>query len=412
MQKLKFYLSHEASGGILIIIATILALICQNTILTDFYNHFLRIESGVVFGEYKIIKPIILWVNDGLMAIFFFFIGLEVKREILIGELSSPKKIALPVIGGIGGVAIPALLFLTVNFGDDFSKHGWAIPTVSDTAFAVGILLLLGSKIPSSLKMFLLLLAIIDDICAVIIVAFFYTSELSNFAIFMAGIGILIFLALNILKVNKISFFIAAGSFLWVSFLESGIHSTIAGIVASFFIPLKPIKGYCMLDDVKHRLEGFITYLIMPIFAFVNAGIALNSDAFSNLIHPVSIGIILGLLIGKPFGVFAFSYVAIKFKLCSLPTGSNFKQFLGLGFLTGIGASMSLFIDSIAFMDSDQFAYADKLAILIASFLAAFIGWRILKTSGNKNENFETIKEAETTNSTVEKIEDIDENKN
>lgn len=177
MQKLKFYLNHEASGGILIIIATILALICQNTILTDFYNHFLRIESGVVFGEYKIIKPIILWVNDGLMAIFFFFIGLEVKKEILIGELSSPKKIALPVIGGIGGVAIPALLFLTVNFGDDFSKHGWAIPTVSDTAFAVGILLLLGSKIPSSLKMFLLLLAIIDDICAVIIVAFFIQAS-------------------------------------------------------------------------------------------------------------------------------------------------------------------------------------------------------------------------------------------
>lgn len=201
----------------------------------------------------------------------------------------------------------------------------------------------------------------------------------------MAGIGILIFLALNILKVNKISFFIAAGSFLWVSFLESGIHSTIAGIVASFFIPLKPIKGYCMLDDVKHRLEGFITYLIMPIFAFVNAGIALNSDAFSNLLHPVSIGIILGLLIGKPFGVFAFSYVAIKFKLCSLPTGSNFKQFLGLGFLTGIGASMSLFIDSIAFKDSDKFFYADKLAILIASFLAAFIGWKILKSSSNEN---------------------------
>lgn len=356
MQKLKFYLNHEASGGILIIIATILALICQNTILTDFYNHFLRIESGIIFGEYKIIKPIILWVNDGLMAVFFFFIGLEVKKEILIGELSSPKKVALPVIGGIGGVVIPALLFLAVNFGDEFARRGWAITTVSDTAFAVGILLLLGSKVPSSLKIFLLLLAIIDDICAVVIVAFFYTSELSNFAIFMAGIGILIFLVLNILKVNKISFFIAAGSFLWVSFLESGIHSTIAGIVASFFIPLKPIKGYCMLDDVKHKLEGFITYLIMPIFAFVNAGIALNSDAFSNLLHPVSIGIILGLLIGKPFGVFIFSYVAIKFKLCSLPTGSNFKQFLGLGFLTGIGASMSLFIDSIAFMDSDQFA--------------------------------------------------------
>ncbi|QKF71891.1 Na+/H+ antiporter NhaA [Campylobacter geochelonis] len=381
MKKLQALLRHDAIGGILIITATILALICQNTILTDFYNELLRTESGFVIGEYKVIKPILLWVNDGLMAVFFFAIGLEIKKEIMIGELSTPSKVALPVIGGIGGVVVPSLIFVAFTFSDPFLVKGWAIPTVSDTAFALGILLLLGSRVPPSLRLFLLLLAIIDDICAVVIIAIFYTGELSNFALYMAGVAFVIMAVLNILKVNKPLFYFAAGAFMWVAFLESGVHSTIAGIVASLFIPLKPIKGYRMLIGIEHSLKGVITYFIMPVFAFVNAGIALNSQAFLGLLHPVSLGIIFGLLIGKPVGIFIFSYAAIKLKLSNLPTGSNFKQFLGLGFLTGIGASMSLFIDSIAYEDSDLFVYADKLAILIASFLAAFIGWFILRNA-------------------------------
>ena len=382
MNLTKTNINSEAIGGILIILAVILALVFQNTILTGFYNEFLRMRAGIFFGEYQIIKPVILWVNDGLMALFFFYIGLEVKKELMIGALSSLRAVALPLIGGIGGVIIPALIFVALNFNDKFAIAGWAIPTVSDTAFAVGILLFLGSRVPSSLKIFLLLLAIIDDICAVVIVALFYTSELSNFALCMAFIMIATMAVLNFLKVNKISFYILAGSFLWVSFLESGIHTTIAGIIASAFIPLKEIHGVSLVKMLIHSLKNIITFVVMPIFAFVNSGIALSGDAFANLTHNVSLGIMFGLVFGKPLGVFGFSYVAIRLRLCQLPSGSNFKQFLGLGFLTGIGASMSLFIDAVAFKDSANFYYADKLAILIASFASAIIGFKILYSSG------------------------------
>ena len=368
MNLTKTNINSEAIGGILIILAVILALLFQNTILTGFYNEFLRMRAGIFFGEYQIVKPVILWVNDGLMALFFFYIGLEVKKELMVGALSSLRAVALPLIGGIGGVIIPALIFVAFNFNDKFAIAGWAIPTVSDTAFAVGILLLLGSRVPSSLKIFLLLLAIIDDICAVVIVALFYTSELSNFALCMAFIMIVMMAVLNFLKVNKISFYILAGSFLWVSFLESGIHTTIAGIIASAFIPLKEIHGVSLVKMLIHSLKNIITFVVMPIFAFVNSGIALSGDAFANLAHNVSLGIMFGL--------------AIRFRLCQLASGSNFKQFLGLGFLTGIGASMSLFIDAVAFKDSANFYYADKLAILIASFASAIIGFKILYSSG------------------------------
>lgn len=296
----------------------------------------------------------------------------------MIGALSSLKAVALPLIGGLGGVIVPALIFIALNFGDEFALAGWAIPTVSDTAFAVGILLLLGSRVPSSLKTFLLLLAIIDDICAVIIVAIFYTSELSDFALYMALIVILSLFALNFLKVNKIGFYVVAGVLLWVSFLESGIHSTIAGIIASAFIPLREIHGVSLAKTMLNSLKNIMTFGVMPIFAFVNSGITLSAQAFANLAHPVSLGIIAGLVLGKPLGVFAFSYLAIKFGSCELPGGSNFRQFLGLGCLTGIGANMSLFIDAVAFGESGAFFYADKLAILIASFASAIIGFKIL----------------------------------
>ncbi|MCI6989244.1 MAG: Na+/H+ antiporter NhaA [Campylobacter sp.] len=384
MGRLRNFFHSESAGGVLIIIATVLALFCQNTFLSGFYNDFLRTEAGFVLNEHSVIKPIILWVNDGLMALFFFNIGLEVKKEIMVGELSSARKVALPVIGGAGGVIVPALVFLLFTHQDPFWARGWAIPTVSDTAFAVGVLLLLGSRIPVALKLFLLLLAIIDDICAVVAIAIFYTSELSNAALQLAGIATLILALLNLLKVNKTIWYLMAGIFLWLAFLESGVHSTIAGIVASIFIPLKPINGYSMLEDVMESLHGFITFFVMPIFAFVNAGVALTGDAFANLLHPVSLGILTGLLIAKPIGIFSFSYVAIKLKLCSLPRATSYIQFFGLCVLTGIGASMSLFIASIAYADSDEFHYAEKIAILLASFIAAIVGWFILYKNSKK----------------------------
>lgn len=371
--------NNESSGGILIIIATILALFAQNTFLADFYSDFLRLKSGIVVGEYKIIKPVILWVNDGLMALFFFYIGLEVKREIMIGELSNAKKIALPVIGGLGGVIIPAIIFMIFNLGDDFALKGWAIPTVSDTAFAIGILMLLKSKIPYNLKIFLLLLAIIDDICAVIIVAVFYTSSLSWFAIFFASLAIMFLLYLNYKNNTNGAIYAIVGAFLWIFFLESGIHSTIAGIAAAIFIPLRSKDGEIFIERLKDSLHGFVTYFIMPIFAFVNAGVALTGEAFAALFSGVSLGIFFGLIIGKPLGVFVFSYIAVKLRITQFPVNTNIMQFFGVCVLTAIGASMSLFIDSIAYEDSDIFAYADKLSILFASFLASIVGYIILK---------------------------------
>lgn len=381
MSVLKRFLSNEASGGIMIIVATALALICQNTILTNFYNEFLRMDAGFILGRFQIIKPVILWVNDGLMALFFFYIGLEVKREIMIGELSSPSKVALPVIGGLGGVIVPAAVFYIINIGDSFALRGWAIPIVSDTAFAVGILLLLKSRIPPTLKIFLLLLAIIDDICAVVIIAIFYTSELSGTAIAMGSAFIALLAYLNFKKTNSSTIYTVVGLLLWLSFVESGVHSTLSGIITAFFIPLQTKNGNSLLTEIEHSLHGFITFFVMPVFAFVNAGISLNKEAFMALLQPVPIGIMAGLLLGKPFGVYLFSFIAFKLKLTKLPAGANKGQFLGLSFLTGIGASMSLFITSIAYEDSDIFVYADKLAILIASFVAAVVGYMVIKYS-------------------------------
>ncbi|ASM37840.1 MAG: Na+/H+ antiporter NhaA [Campylobacter sputorum] len=381
---IKKIINNEATGGILIIIATILALIFQNTILSSFYSDFLRLKSGIVIGDYKIIKPIILWVNDGLMAIFFFYIGLEVKREILVGELSTPSKVALPVIGGIGGVIIPAMIFILLNLGDSFALKGWAIPIVSDTAFAIGILLLLKSKFPPALKTFLLLLAIIDDVIAVVIIAVFYTSELSTLALVLATITICFLAYFNFKRANFPLPYIILGLLLWLFFLESGVHSTVAGVITAFFIPLQTKNKTMLLNKIEHTLHPWVTFFIMPIFAFVNAGIALNLEAFKSLLHPVPIGIIIGLLVGKPLGIFAFSYAAIKFKITNLPKDTNYGQFFGLCVLTAIGASMSLFISSIAYEHSDIYNYADKLAILIASFIAAIAGYLIIKANATK----------------------------
>lgn len=384
---IKKIINNEATGGILIIIATILALVFQNTILSSFYNDFLKLNSGIVVGEYKIIKPVILWVNDGLMALFFFYIGLEVKREILIGELSTPSKVALPVIGGIGGVIIPAIIFILLNLGDSFALKGWAIPIVSDTAFAIGILLLLKSKFPPALKTFLLLLAIIDDVIAVMIIAFFYTAELSTLALILASIATCILIYFNIKKTNSPLPYIILGLFLWLFFLESGVHSTIAGVITAFFIPLETKNKTMLLNKIEHSLHPWVTFFIMPIFAFVNAGIALTQEAFQALFHSVPIGIILGLLIGKPLGIFGFSYLAIKFNITKLPKDTNYSQFFGLCVLTAIGASMSLFISSIAYEHSDVYNYADKLAILIASFVAAIAGYLIIRFNSQEAYN-------------------------
>ncbi|AII14228.1 Na+/H+ antiporter [Campylobacter iguaniorum] len=383
MDSIKAFLQKESASGILIIFSMILALILANNgALNGFYTEILRLDSGVIFGNFSIVKPTILWVNDGLMAIFFFMIGLELKYEFLEGELNSIKKVALPAIAGIGGVIFPALIFYALNHSNDFNVHGWAIPTVSDTAFALAILFLLGSKIPVSLKLFLLSLAIIDDVAAIVIIAIFYTTKLSIFSLILSLFAIIALAVLNYKNNQNKLLYLACGIILWVAVLKSGVHATLAGIIASLFIPLKDEYGdseHGMLNSIMHFLHPIVAFLILPIFAFSNAGVVLSKDALMNLFHPVPLGIMLGLFVGKQIGVFSFAYLAIKLKLADLPQSSNWLHLYGLSILTGVGMSMSLFVDGLAYADSNVFLYANKIAILVASTVCAVLGYIVLR---------------------------------
>ncbi|MEE3711846.1 Na+/H+ antiporter NhaA [Campylobacter sp. CLAX-7218-21] len=372
---IKTFVKHESFGGVLLIIATILALVFQNGILSHFYQEILRSEFSVGFREFTLAKPLILWVNDGLMAVFFFVVGLELKREIVEGELSNPRQIALPIIGALGGVICPALIFWGFNYSDEFAIRGWAIPTATDIAFALGVLMLLGNRVPSSLKIFLLTLAIIDDLCAIVIIALFYTTELSTTSLGISFICLIILFILNRLKVNKKSIFLLFTLILWFSVLKSGVHATIAGVLAAFFIPMRDSAGTSMLKDLEKDLHGVTSYFILPVFAFVNAGVSLAGVDPKQLINSVGMGIFFGLFFGKQFGVFLFSFIFIKLGFAKLPEGSNWLQFYGVCILTGIGFTMSLFVGALAYNDSPVFYHADKLAILLASFVAGVVGY-------------------------------------
>ncbi|AQW85438.1 Na(+)/H(+) antiporter NhaA [Campylobacter pinnipediorum subsp. caledonicus] len=381
MSDIKDFLKHEASGGIFLMIATIFALIFQNTLLSDFYNSFLKTNLTISFGEFGLSKALILWVNDGLMAIFFFLVGLELKREILEGELKNPSQIALPAIAGIGGIIIPAIIFYIFTKHDSFALSGWAIPTATDIAFALGILSLLGSRVPTSLKIFLMTLAIIDDLCAIIIIALFYTSDLSLLSLGSSFLCILGLFVLNLMGVKSKAAFLIIGLIFWVSVLKSGVHATLAGVISAFFIPIKqkdnPNKS--MLREIEHDLHAWVAFAILPIFAFVNAGISLKGIGMDQLLTAVPLGTMIGLFIGKQFGVFGFSFLAIKLKIAKIPEGVNFKQLYGVAVLCGVGFTMSLFVNGLAYNESDAFAYTDKLAILIGSVISGVVGFIILK---------------------------------
>lgn len=385
------FVNHEASSGVLLMFAAVLAIIFQNGFLSDFYNSFLRINMGFSFGEFELKKPLILWVNDGLMSIFFFLLGLELKREIVEGELRNISQVILPVVGAIGGIVVPALIFYLLNHNDAFAVKGWAIPTATDVAFALGIIMILGTRVPASLKIFLVTLAIIDDVCAILIIALFYSGDLSAVSFAVSAVAILGLFALNFFKVNRQAVYLILGIILWVSVLKSGVHATLAGVIAAFFIPIKPdANGRSILKDIEHNLHGYIAFFVLPVFAFVNAGISLKGIGIEQLLHPASMGVILGLFVGKQLGVFGFCMIAIKLGFARLPKYSTLLQFYGLSVLTGIGFTMSLFINSLSYNDTYQFAYADKLAILIASFVSGFVGYIILYFAGR---NRKTVKE-------------------
>ena len=378
------FIKKESSSGIILIFVTILALILQNSFLSEFYTTFLHLPLSISISQFTIAKPLFLWVNDGLMAIFFFFVGLEVKREMIEGELSKLSQLTLPLTAALGGMVTPALVFLLFNHNNSFALQGWAIPTATDIAFALGILSLLGSRIPSSLKIFLMALAIIDDLGAIVIIALFYTNELSLLSISIAFICIMVLIALNWFEVTQKSFYILVGFVLWASVLKSGVHATIAGVVLAFCIPLYSKNQHAkdrfsMLKEMEHDLHYWVAFFILPLFAFVNAGVDLKNISPTALFSDVSLGILLGLFLGKQLGVFVFSYLAIKLKWASLPTHSTFLQLYGVAILTGIGFTMSLFVNTLAYNDTAQFFYCDKLAILLGSFLSASVGYLFLR---------------------------------
>ncbi|WP_101759985.1 Na+/H+ antiporter NhaA [Oceanicoccus sp. KOV_DT_Chl] len=378
IEPIKTFLRLESASGILLIAATILALLFANTPLEALYVGFQNIPVEVRVGALQIAKPLLLWVNDGLMAIFFFLIGLELKRELVDGELSKPGNIILPAVAAVGGMAVPAAIYSGFNWHDPIAMQGWAIPAATDIAFALGILTLLGNRVPTALKVFLVSLAIIDDIGAIIIIALFYTSNLSVTSLTIAAVCLAVLFILNRKGVTDIPAYMVVGLILWTSVLKSGVHATLAGVALAFFIPYKDGHGGSPVKMLEHSLHGTVAFFILPLFAFMNAGVALNSDAIAQALTPIPLGIALGLLAGKQIGVFGFSWVAIKLKLAP-PPSFNMSQLYGISILCGVGFTMSLFIGSLAFEETGAGNLSvDRLGILAGSFLSAIFAYMYL----------------------------------
>lgn len=379
----KNFISSQFFGGILLIICVILSLIVANSSFGSLLENFLAQELGYNSPNIHLRYPILLWINDGLMAIFFLLVGLEIKRELVEGELSSFKKASLPILAAIGGMLVPALIYTLFNIGTD-STHGWGIPMATDIAFAVAILSLLGKNVPLSLKVFLTALAIVDDLGAILVIAFFYTSEL-NTQYLPYIIGLLIILGvLNYFNIKSIILYLIPGIFLWYFVHSFGVHATIAGVVTAFFLPTTPDAVESPLEKLEHALVKPVNFLIMPIFAFANTNIKFQQEMIDGLFSNLSLGIIAGLLIGKPLGISLMSYLAVKLKISSLPSGVKWSQITGAGILAGIGFTMSIFIALLSFSNV-EYQVQGKFSILIASILAGTIGFITLKTLSKKS---------------------------
>lgn len=370
------FLSQESAGGILLLVAVALAMLMANSPLASLYQGFLSTDVQIKIGVLNIHKPLLLWINDGLMAIFFLLIGLEVKRELLEGALSSVAQASLPTFAAIGGMIVPAGVYLLFNYGDPVTQAGWAIPAATDIAFALGIMALLGSRVPVSLKVFLLALAIIDDLGVIVIIALFYSSDLSTISLVVASLAIVGLVGLNRKGVISLLPYGILGLILWVAVLKSGVHATLAGVIIAFCIPMRAKDGSSPAEGLEHSLHPWSTFLILPVFAFANAGVYLGNMNLETLISPVPVGIALGLMLGKPIGVMLFSFIAVKLKLARLPDGVGWMQIAPVAAMCGIGFTMSMFIASLAFERADPM-YGDlaRLGTLMGSMMAALIGY-------------------------------------
>jgi NhaA family Na+:H+ antiporter len=376
------FFHHEAAGGLVLVVAALVALLASNSPLAWLYDGFLHTPVGVRVGDLALDKSLLHWINDGLMAIFFFLVGLEIKRELLQGELSTFGQAVLPAVAAVGGMVAPAVIYVAFNTGDPAALRGWAIPTATDIAFAVGVLALLGPRIPSSLKIFLLALAIIDDLGAIIIIALFYTDNLSLVSLTLAFVGLAVLAILNARGVTRLAPYLLTGILIWVCVLKSGIHATLAGVAVALAIPLtsKAEGEPSLLEQLEENLHPWVAFAVLPLFAFANAGVSLQGLSLENLLEPIPLGIAAGLFAGKAIGIFGATWIAVMGGLAHKPDGATWLQILGVALLGGIGFTMSLFIGMLAFPDPAE-AASLRLGVLTGSLLSAVAGYLILAAS-------------------------------
>ena len=377
LRALDRFFSHEASGGILLMLSALAAMIVANSALSGLYESVLGAKFSILINGEGLSKPLILWINDGLMAIFFFLIGLELKREILEGKLKNPSDIILPGVAAIGGMALPALIFVLFNWNIVENISGWAIPAATDIAFALGILALVGSRAPASLKVFLLTLAILDDLGAIIIIALFYTAELKVDYLFLALLPLVGLLWLNIKGAHRVAPALLLGAIMWYFVLKSGVHATLAGVVTAFCIPLKDKWGKSPLHSLENGLTPYVLYLIIPIFAFANAGVVLKGMTFNDLLAPLPLGIALGLIVGKQVGVFGLTMLMVKTGIAKMPHGATALHIYGISCLAGVGFTMSLFIGGLSFADAEMMNQV-RLGVLSGSIVSGVLGYTAL----------------------------------
>lgn len=384
------FFAHEAFGGILLMISALAALLIANSAAYPLYQSILDMKLAVTLGGDGLEKPLILWINDGLMAIFFFLIGLELKKELLEGKLRNPRDIVLPGAAAIGGMAVPAIIYAAVNWNSPETIAGWAIPAATDIAFALGILALVGSRAPSSLKVFLLTLAILDDLGAIIVIALFYTAELKTNYLIMALAPLAMLIWLNLRGTHRIAPAVLLGAIMWVLVLKSGVHATLAGVVTALCIPLKDQYGKSPLHSLEHALAPYVLYLIVPIFAFANAGVVLAGISITDLFAPVAFGVAAGLVIGKQIGVFGVVWMIVKLGWARLPAGANWMHIYGVACLAGVGFTMSLFIGALSFDSAEQMNQV-RLGVLTGSAISGILGYATLMFACRQTTNEETV---------------------
>jgi NhaA family Na+:H+ antiporter len=378
------FFKMESSGGIMLMLASAIALLLSNTSLNYYYNALIDTPVEIRIGALQIAKPLLLWINDGLMAVFFFLVGLELKREVIEGELSDIKNVILPAIGAVGGMAIPALIYVYFNINDPAALDGWAIPAATDIAFALGILSLLGSKVPRSIKIFLTSLAIFDDIGAIIIIALFYTAKISFTALIVVAACIVLLAVISKKNIESKSVYLIVGIIMWVAMLKSGVHATLAGVILAMFIPMqsKTRSEYSPLKSLEHDLHFSVAYIILPIFAFANAGISFAEMGIDQVFHSVPMGVALGLFLGKQLGIFIFCWLAIKIGMTRLSEGMTWGSLYGVAILCGVGFTMSLFIGSLAFEETGvNLLFDERLGIIAGSLLSGLMGYFVLRST-------------------------------